>query len=292
MAISALPETDSRAIASSQVITDPVSVVRELVANALDAGASSISVEISTNALDVIQVRDNGHGIPADDRSLVGIRHCTSKIRSLDDLSSLGGKSLGFRGEALASVFEMSDDVIVSTRYSSDKVGAKFSIRENQSTPRRSANPEDSTNVLSVNGRKNISLPVGTTLLVLSLLSTHPVRRRTALKTSAKTLERIKSLLQGHAIARPAVRLSLKVLKSEGNRANWVYASKPDATLADAASIIFGPLMLKLCEFQTWDSTNQTIRGRALSREDRFVFKALLPSRSCGRFFIELTALC
>ena len=129
MSISALPEAATQALVSSQVIIDSVSVVRELVGNALDASASSISVEISANAVDVIQVSDNGHGIAADDRALVGKRHCTSKIRSMADLSALGGKSLGFRGEALASIVEISEKVMLSTRVTQESVGVKYSLK-------------------------------------------------------------------------------------------------------------------------------------------------------------------
>ena len=130
MAISPLPKTTATALASSQVVVDPASVVRELVANALDAGASFVFVEVSPDALDVIQVRDNGSGIATQDRSMVGQRHCTSKIRSLDDLSSLGGKSLGFRGEAMASILDMSEDVTVTTCVEGDLVGEVFHLNQ------------------------------------------------------------------------------------------------------------------------------------------------------------------
>jgi DNA mismatch repair protein MutL len=116
MPIANLPPQTVRAICSSQVLTDPVSVVKELVENALDAGASAIFIDISLNALDVIQVKDNGHGIAPEDRALVCRRYCTSKIRDLDDLSRIGGTSLGFRGEALASAAELSESVTVLTR--------------------------------------------------------------------------------------------------------------------------------------------------------------------------------
>lgn len=116
MSIAALPPQAVRAIGSSQVLTDPASLVKELVDNALDAQATSISVEISTNTLDIIQLKDNGHGIPPVDRPLVCKRHCTSKIKDLEDLARIGGASLGFRGEALASAVEMSGGLAVTTR--------------------------------------------------------------------------------------------------------------------------------------------------------------------------------
>lgn len=128
MPISALSDETVRRIGSSVVLTDSVSVVKELVDNALDARASSVHVEISLNSLAVIQVKDNGHGVAPEDRPMLGHRHCTSKIRDLDDLSSLGGQSLGFRGEALASIIEMSGGLTLSTRIEGERVGTAIKI--------------------------------------------------------------------------------------------------------------------------------------------------------------------
>jgi DNA mismatch repair ATPase MutL len=98
--IAALPLTTTRQIGSGQVLIDTNSVIKELVDNALDARAKNIFVDITANTIDSIQVKDDGHGIPAEDRALVCRRYCTSKIRNLDDLKEVGGKWLGFRGEA------------------------------------------------------------------------------------------------------------------------------------------------------------------------------------------------
>lgn len=116
MPISALPQETVRAIGASQVLTDSASVVKEFVDNALDAHASAVFIEISANTLDIIQVRDNGYGIAPADRNLVCKRSCTSKIISFEEISTIGGQSLGFRGEALASAAEMSGSLVVSTR--------------------------------------------------------------------------------------------------------------------------------------------------------------------------------
>lgn len=100
MPIKALPQTTVRAIGSTSVISDPCSIVKELLDNSLDAHATAISVEISQNTVDVIQVKDNGHGIPAEDHPFVCRRAFTSKIATVEDLRKLGGKSLGTRVEA------------------------------------------------------------------------------------------------------------------------------------------------------------------------------------------------
>lgn len=95
-------------------------MVKELLDNALDASASSLQIEISQNTLDVIQLKDNGCGIPTEDHPNVCKHAFTSKIETVDDLRNVGGTSLGFRGEALASVAEMSGSVTITTRTASE----------------------------------------------------------------------------------------------------------------------------------------------------------------------------
>ena len=124
MPIEALPLTTIRAIGSTSVISDPSSVVKELVDNALDASASSLFLEISSNTIDVIQLRDNGLGINAEDYPNVCKHMFTSKIQTIHDLKNVGGTSLGFRGEALASVAELSGAVTITTRVASDITGS------------------------------------------------------------------------------------------------------------------------------------------------------------------------
>jgi DNA mismatch repair ATPase MutL len=126
MPIAALPEDTTRALGSSLVLNDAKSVVKELIDNALDAQATTISIEISANTLDVIQVKDNGTGIHVQDRQLLCKRGCTSKIRTIDDLGRLGGAFLGFRGEALASIVELSQYVVITTRVDGEVVGTSI----------------------------------------------------------------------------------------------------------------------------------------------------------------------
>lgn len=116
MPITALPSNAVRAIGSSQSLTDFASLVKELVDNAVDGRATNISIEVSANTLDDLRVKDNGHGIAPNDRAMVCTRYCTSKIRDLHDLENIGGRSLGFRGEALASTAEMSKSLAITTR--------------------------------------------------------------------------------------------------------------------------------------------------------------------------------
>jgi DNA mismatch repair ATPase MutL len=114
MSIAALPKSTTRLLTSSQVLTTPASLIKELVDNSLDARATSINISISSNTVDIIEVRDNGHGIQPDDRAVLGRRGWTSKITCLEDLKHVS--SLGFRGEALGSAIEMASEVWVGTR--------------------------------------------------------------------------------------------------------------------------------------------------------------------------------
>lgn len=128
MPIAALSENTARAIRSSLALSDAISVIKELLDNALDANATNIAIEISANTTDIIQVKDNGTGIGLQDRQLLCKRGFTSKIRTLDDLAKLGGRCLGFRGEALASIAELSESVAFTTRVDGETAGTQLSF--------------------------------------------------------------------------------------------------------------------------------------------------------------------
>jgi DNA mismatch repair protein MutL len=118
--IRVLPPEVAEQIAAGEVVERPVSVVRELIDNALDAGATDIGIELLGGGLELIRVADNGHGIPADQVELAFARHATSKIASTDDLRAL--QTLGFRGEALPSVATVAE-VSLATRTREAAVG-------------------------------------------------------------------------------------------------------------------------------------------------------------------------
>ncbi|KAL8916815.1 MAG: hypothetical protein Q9172_006097 [Xanthocarpia lactea] len=245
MPIAALPSQTVRAIGSTQTLTDSASVVKELVDNALDAQATSISIEVSTNILDIIQVKDNGHGIPETDRPLVCKRYCTSKIRDLEDLAKIGGHSLGFRGEALASAVEMSGGLTVTTRVVGETTAASLKVSQDGEVAQ-----ED-----------RVSHALGTTVRIIDFLKSLPVRRQTAIKESTKQLAKIKRLLQAYALARPSVRLSLRVLKAKSDRANWIYAPKSNTSVLDAAVNVVGKKVSGQCRWVVWNSN--TLRSSA-----------------------------
>lgn len=240
-----LPPTTIRQIGSSQVLTDPSSVVKELIDNAIDARATSIFVEISSNSLDVIQVRDNGHGIAPEDRAMVCHRHCTSKIRRFEDLKQVGGKSLGFRGEALASVAEMSGDLGIFTRVEGEPVAVLLKVGKTG----------------DIKGQEHVSHPVGTTVRVTDFFKSLPVRKQAALKHTPKYLAKVKQLMQAYAFARLTTRFSLRILKVKNDKGNWTYAPKPGANTADAAFNIVGRNCASQCEWSVLKSNGFNVQA-------------------------------
>src|ERR1700722_7636783 len=110
--IRVLDELTINKIAAGEVVENPASVVKELVENSIDAGATEISIEIKAGGRQLIRITDNGCGMSRDDRRLSLERHATSKIRSLDDIYSLG--SMGFRGEAVPSIASISKMTILT----------------------------------------------------------------------------------------------------------------------------------------------------------------------------------
>jgi DNA mismatch repair protein MutL len=250
MSIEALPQSVVRNLGSSQALASPVAAVKELLDNAFDARASSIAIEISRNTLDVIQVRDNGCGIPPQDRKLIAVPHCTSKITSETDLRLLGGSSLGFRGEALSSAAQLSKALTITTRIEGEQVACALTFsRDGQ-----------------VVGERNISSPVGTLARISDFFHYNPVRRQMAIKNAEGNIKQIKKMLQAYALARPQLRLSLKVLKSPDAHANWVYAPQPQGstTALDAVAKIVGAACASQCQESRLES-------------DGFVLSSVLP---------------
>lgn len=245
MPIRALPQTAVRAIGSSQTLTDPASVVKELIDNAIDARATSVFIEISANTLDVIQVRDNGHGIAPGDRPLVARRYCTSKIRDEKDLAKIGGSSLGFRGEALSSAAEMSGGIAITTRIEGEDIATVLKI-----SPEGEVTSED-----------RASHPFGTTIRITDFMHKNPVRKQVALKGSAKSIDKTKQTLQQYAFARPNTRLSLRVLKAKSDRDNWTYAPRAGADVDEPALKVVGKPCASQCSWYETESEGFEIRA-------------------------------
>ncbi len=121
-------------IAAGEVIERPASIVKELVENAIDAGATAVTVEIKEGGISFIRITDNGSGIAKDQVRLAFLRHATSKIRSVEDLVHIG--SLGFRGEALSSIAAVSQVELI-TKTSEDLTGVRYVIEGGEEKPMR-----------------------------------------------------------------------------------------------------------------------------------------------------------
>lgn len=189
MPIQVLPPQLANQIAAGEVVERPASVVKELVENSLDAGATRIDIEIDKGGAKLIRIRDNGSGIGKDELSMALARHATSKITTLDDLEAI--MSLGFRGEALASISSVSRLTLTSrTDAQSEAWQAYAEGREMAVTLKPAAHP------------------VGTTLEVLDLFYNTPARRK-FMRTEKTEFTHIDEIIRRIALARFDVAFSL-----------------------------------------------------------------------------------
>ncbi|XP_040004365.1 PMS1 protein homolog 1 isoform X2 [Xiphias gladius] len=187
-----LPTDTVRLLSSTQVITSVVNVLKELMENSLDAGASSIDIILENYGLDRIEVRDNGLGIKAADTSVMAMRHFTSKISSHEDLQRL--ETYGFRGEALGSVCAVAE-VAVTTKTVEDDISTQYTLSFTG----------------EVVSQKPSHLGQGTTVSVLKLFKNFPVRRQyySSTKKCKEELKKVQDLLMAYAIIKPDLRLTL-----------------------------------------------------------------------------------
>lgn len=190
MTIRILPARLANQIAAGEVVERPASVVKELVENSLDSGATRIDIDIEKGGAKLIRVRDNGVGISKDELGLALSRHATSKIQTLDDLEAI--ISLGFRGEALASISSVSRLTLTS----------------------RPATQEEAWSAYSEGREMEVKLqpaahPIGTTVEVLDLFFNTPARRK-FLRTEKTEFTHIDELLKRIALSRFDATLTLR----------------------------------------------------------------------------------
>ncbi len=195
-------------IAAGEVVERPASVVKELIENSIDAGATQIRVDLTNGGLQLIRVTDNGSGIPSDELQLALERHATSKVAQID-------RSLGFRGEALASIAAVADVTLLS-RHREATQGAQVSASNGQiSTVSAAASPE------------------GTTLTVRNLFSAVPARLK-FLKSRNTEISHCHHMLEQYALAYPEVRFSVF---SEGRQ---IFSTPGDGQLSSVLVEIYG----------------------------------------------------
>lgn len=182
--IQLLPDSVANQIAAGEVIQRPASVIKELVENAIDAGARTIRVLVVDAGRTSIQVIDDGKGMSDTDARMSFERHATSKIRNADDLFSL--QTMGFRGEALASIAAVAQ-VELKTRMEGDEVGTHISIAGSK-----------------VTGQEPVSCPVGSNFIVENLFFNVPARRK-FLKTNSTELNNIMTALERIVLVYPSI---------------------------------------------------------------------------------------
>ena len=186
--IRALPGSVADKIAAGEVVERPLSIVKELVENSIDAGATSLTVEISAGGKEYIRVTDNGCGIPKDQLELAFMRYATSKLQTEEDLDSI--ETLGFRGEALASIAAVSRTELI-TKTAGSKTGARIRLAASE--------------ILSI---EDAACDDGTTIIVRDLFYNVPARQK-FLKPDNTESALVTDYVSKMALAYPGVRMRL-----------------------------------------------------------------------------------
>ncbi len=190
MAIQVLDQSTINQIAAGEVVERPASVVKELMENAIDAGATAITVEIREGGIGFIRITDNGCGIPKQEIPLAFLRHSTSKIRSAEDLLTVS--SLGFRGEALSSIAAVSQVELI-TKTADSLTGSRYQIEGGVEK-----------------GVEEVGAPDGTTFISRNLFFNTPARRK-FLKTATTEGSHVADLVEKMALSHPEISIRLIV---------------------------------------------------------------------------------
>jgi len=252
--IHVLSESVANKIAAGEVIERPSSIVKELIENSLDAGASSVEIEIANGGKNLIRVADNGSGMSAEDAELAFRRHATSKISDADELFSIA--TFGFRGEALPSIAAVSR-VKLTTRVKSLPSGTELSIDGGALTEAREC-----------------PCAPGTTVEVRDLFFNTPARRK-FLKADATELGHVMDVVSNFSLAHPSLRI---VFKSSDRT---VFDLSPTEKLLERAESVLGEAAAK--HFMTIDEEANGIRISGLIGKP-FAARA---NRSGQTFFVN-----
>ncbi|MBI3967859.1 MAG: DNA mismatch repair endonuclease MutL, partial [Chloroflexi bacterium] len=275
-------------IAAGEVIERPAAVVKELVENAIDAGARTVKIEIRGGGLDLIRVVDDGCGIPAAELELAFNRHATSKLVTVGDLFDV--HTLGFRGEALASVAAVADVTVVS-RPESQSAGGLIELRAGE-----------------VVGRGHRGCGVGTTVSVRNLFAGLPVRLK-FLRSAKSETGQVAHLVTQYALSYPEVRFSIIAegrplfgSLGSGDRLEAlarVYGTSTARALLSASSVD-GPIVLNgWCSppeltrasraYVSFFVNRRWVRDRALAMAVDEAYRAIIPRGRYPIVALDLT---
>jgi DNA mismatch repair protein MutL len=238
MPIQILPPQLANQIAAGEVVERPASVVKELVENSLDAGATRIDIDIERGGAKLIRIRDNGCGISKDDLVLALARHATSKISSLEDLEAI--LSMGFRGEALASISSVSRLILTSRTAGQNEAWQAYA--------------EGRDMVVTI---KPAAHPVGSTLEVLDLFYNTPARRK-FMRTEKTEFGHIDEVVRRIALARFNVAINLS---HNGKLVRQYRAATDPSQHERRLASICGPAFLQHALAISWQHGDLTIRG-------------------------------
>ena len=232
-------------IAAGEVIERPANVVKELVENSIDAGATNIIIEIRNGGKSLIKIVDNGKGISADDIPLSLERHATSKIRKVEDLENT--YSMGFRGEALASISSISTLTMMTK--TKDENGTKVIAEAGE--------------IVSV---EEVGVPVGTTIMVENLFFNTPVRYK-FLKNDATEFKYIKDWVQKAALSE--INVAFKLI----NDGKTVFQTNGSGNIRDIIYLLYGKEIEKNLLDVNYESDNIKVTGvignTTIARENR-----------------------
>lgn len=246
MSIHVLDNNLINKIAAGEVVERPASVVKELVENSIDAGATSITVEVKGGGIDLIKITDNGRGIPKEEVASAFLRHATSKLNTIEDLESI--LTLGFRGEALSSIAAVSQVEMV-TKTADETVGTRFCINGGV--------PDEQTEAAA---------NTGTVFTVKNIFYNTPARRKFLKKPSTEGIyvsETINRIAMGHP------HISIKYIN---NGSNILYTSGNN-DLKEVVMRIYGrdvaSQMLEVSSSRNGYNINGMIAKPTVSRANR-----------------------
>ena len=215
--IKVLPENLANQIAAGEVVERPASVIKELVENAIDAGSTRVRVDVELGGRRLMRITDDGHGMHRDDAILAFERHATSKIRTLEDLAAIG--TLGFRGEALASIASVAKVELV-TKTEDDAAATRVLIEGGK--------------LIDI---KNAARDKGTTVSVRDLFFNTPARRK-FMRSEATENYHLASIVTHYALAHPEIAFMLT------NNGREVLQASPAKDLRERAFQLFGSGLL------------------------------------------------